>query len=140
VRYGSRVGGVFRFVEHVGEVEVEIEASTPAAVLEEAVGAVAALLSTENSSGGPRATHEVTVAGRDLPALLPGLVDELVFLADTEGFLPLAGEATIEGLTARVTVSGVVGRPAPLVKAATLHRLLLEPGNGGWRGRVVLDV
>jgi SHS2 domain-containing protein len=35
---------------------------------------------------------------------------------------------------------GVRGDPPHLVKAATYHRLALEPGGSGWRATVVLDV
>jgi SHS2 domain-containing protein len=40
----------------------------------------------------------------------------------------------------RAVVDGRRGTPKTLVKAVTYHRLELAPGDGGWLGRVVLDV
>jgi len=37
-------------------------------------------------------------------------------------------------------VVGHRGTPPHLIKAVTLHRLVFEPDDGGWRARVVLDV
>lgn len=129
---------VFRFVEHTGEVEVEIEAATPEGVLEESVRAFGALV--ERGRTGRPATREVRVDGADLASLLPALVDELVFLVDTDGFVALDASAKVDGTHVVATLEGVLDEPAPLVKAATLHRLSFEPADGGWRARVVLDV
>ncbi len=129
---------VFRFVEHTGEVEVEIESATAAGVLEEAVRAVGALVGRDRP--GTPVTRRVSVDGRDLASLLPALVDELVYLVDTDGFVPVDARAQIDGTRVVATVDGLLDEPAQLVKAATLHRLSFEQCDGVWRARVVLDV
>jgi len=135
---GLESQAVFRFVEHTGEVEVEIEAATPAGVLEESVRAFGALVG--RGQAGERAIRRVSVDGPDLAILLPALVDELVYLVDTDGFVPVDARAEVDGTHAVATVEGLLDEPAPLVKAATLHRLSFEPSDGGWRARLVLDV
>ncbi len=129
---------MFRFAEHTGEVELEIEALTPAAVLEEATRAFGELVG--RGDAGDVVTRRVTVTCRDLDRLLPDLLDELVFLADTEGFVPIDAHVELEGARAEATVDGVLRQAAPLVKAATLHRLAFERRGEGWHARVVLDV
>jgi SHS2 domain-containing protein len=75
-----------------------------------------------------------------LSALLATWLDELVFLAETEGLVPERADLALEGLELSALVRGRRGDPRPLVKAVTLHRLRLKHEDGVWRGRVVLDV
>jgi SHS2 domain-containing protein len=58
------------------------------------------------------------------------------------GELRARGVAAIELDGNRLTAEllGVRGDPPHLVKAATYHRLALEPGGSGWQATVVLDV
>jgi SHS2 domain-containing protein len=46
----------------------------------------------------------------------------------------------LDGNRLTAELLGVRGDPPHLVKAATYHRLALEPGGSGWRAKVVLDV
>lgn len=128
---------VFRFVEHTAELEVELEAESPEGVLEEARRAFAELAGT-----GDGAEVEIPVAleASDRPALLAAWLDELVFLADTEGVVAESADLTASETRLTGTVRGRRGEPRPLVKAVTLHRLRFRAEDGVWRGRVVLDV
>lgn len=129
---------MFRFVEHTGEVELEIEAEAPAAVLEEAARAFGELVG--RGDAGDVVTRRVTVTCRDLDLLLPGLLDELVLLAETEGFVPVDAHVELAEAGAEATIEGVLRQAVPIVKAATLHRLAFERRDEGWHARVVLDV
>jgi SHS2 domain-containing protein len=129
----------YRFVEHVGELELELHAPTEAGVFAAALGALAELI----ADGGPGepAEHGVELSGADPALLLVDWLDELVYLAETAGFVPervSSLEVDDGGLRARV--AGFRGSPRHLVKAVTLHRLDLHEDADGWRGRVVLDV
>jgi SHS2 domain-containing protein len=130
---------MYRWVDHTAEVELHIEAATREEVFAEALTAFGELVSRED--GGAPAEHEVEVEARDDASLLVAWLEELVFLAETEDFVPERAErlALTEGrLTARV--SGRRGRPAHLVKAVTYHGLDFAQENGVWRAKVVLDV
>ena len=129
-----------RFAEHVGEVELELEAPTEEGVFVAALHAFAELVST--GGRGEPAEHELELAAGDRSLLFADWLGELVFLAETDGFV---GErVTAFALTdgrLRATVAGHRRcNPRQLVKAVTLHRLELREEGGGWRGRVVLDV
>lgn len=127
------------FVDHGGEVEVELESSSEAGIFEEALGALAELVST--GEGGAAAAHEVELGSRDRALLLVDWLNELVFLAEVEQFVP-EGVDSIElaGDTLHASVRGRRGRPRHLVKAVTLNRLDLRQEGDGWHARVVLDV
>ena len=82
----------------------------------------------------------VALQATDLPSLLAAWLDELVFLADTEGLVAESASVELVDTTLRGVVRGRRGEPRPLVKAVTLHRLRFERDDGRWHGRVVLDV
>jgi SHS2 domain-containing protein len=131
----------YRFVDHTAELQLEIEAPTRAAVLAEAVLALADLLGAEGEPRGVIREREVAVRADDDPALLAAWLDELVFVAETEGLVPRRAEQLDVGLgEARGTVLFAEGPPPHLVKGVTYHDLELAPDGGGWRGRAVLDV
>jgi SHS2 domain-containing protein len=129
----------YRWVEHTSELELEIEAATEPAVFLEALGAFAELVADEPSLDSER--REVEVRGEDRESLLVAWLEELVFLAETEGFVPeRVTELDVGEGVVRATLRGHSGEPRQLVKAVTLHRLLFTADGEGWRARVVLDV
>lgn len=129
---------MYRFAAHTGEVQIEVEEASAAQVFAEAALALAELIGDEN---GEPVTREVHVAASDSATLLAEWLGELVFLAETEGFVAekvLALELGDRSLQA--TVAGRTSTPRQLVKAVTYHDLVLEQRDGGWFARVVLDV
>jgi SHS2 domain-containing protein len=128
---------MYRFVEHTAELEVELEAESAEEALEDGLRALAELL---GPAKGEELERTVELEARDLSALLALWLEELVFLADTDGLVPERADVVVEGSRLRAVVHGRRGAPRPLVKAVTLHRLRFGPENGRWRGRVVLDV
>ena len=129
----------YRWVDHTAEVELEIEAASEREVLEAAVRALAELLGVDEARGDER--RSLTVAAPDRPALLAAWIEELAFLAESEGFVAtnvIDLDLQTGGLTA--TVSGLLDEPPPLVKAVTYHRLEFAPTSEGYVARVILDV
>jgi SHS2 domain-containing protein len=130
---------MYRWVDHTAEVELHIEARTRDEVFADALEAFADLVSRDGE--GERAEHDVEVEGRDDASLLVAWLEELVFLVETDDFVPEHMERlelTEGGLSA--SVSGRRGRPAHLVKAVTYHGLEFVQQGGLWRVKVVLDV
>jgi len=128
---------VHEWREHTAEVELVIEADSAGEVFAEAAVAFAELA---EAGGGDEAVREVALEARDRASLLVEWLDELIYLADTQGFVPrrVALQLTGERLAARL--EGVVGRVDPLVKAATYHGLAFVERDGSFEARVVLDV
>jgi SHS2 domain-containing protein len=129
---------VHRWIDHTAEVQLDLEAASEGELLSEAAAALGEL--ADEDAGEP-AAHNVTVEARDRPALLAELLSELVFLSETEGFVPDRLEAIELGeRTLRARASGRRGHPRQLVKAVTYHGLRFEREGDVWRGSVVLDV
>ena len=76
----------------------------------------------------------------ELPLLLVDWLNELVFLAEVEAFVPERVERLELHGGLQATLLGVSGRPRHLVKAATEHGLEFVHEGEVWRARVVLDV
>lgn len=130
---------MYHWVDHESEVELVIEDEDLGGVMTEALIALGELLSEER--GGEAVTHKVSVSAHDLPALLAEWMSELVFLAETDGFIPervVRMEIADHSLDA--TVAGQRSVPRNLIKGVTYHRLELERLEGEWRARVILDV
>jgi SHS2 domain-containing protein len=128
-----------RFVEHVGEVELELEGSSEADLYVEAVAAFRELVDSATRHGAAF-QREIVLPDAEPSLLLVDWLNELVFLAEVEGFVPERVERLelVQGV--RGTLTGVHGRPRHLVKAATLHDLELSNRGEVWHARVVLDV
>ncbi len=130
---------MFRWVDHTAEVELEIEAASEREVLEEALRALAELLGGEHARGDVQ--RAVAVAATDRPALLAAWMEELAFLAESEGFVAThVLDVNLGPADLKATVAGALGEPPPLVKAVTYHRLAFERSDGGYVARVILDV
>jgi SHS2 domain-containing protein len=134
---------VIERVEHTGELELRLSAPTMETLLAAALRAVAD--EVEEGDEAPANSLErrrlaIDASGPD--TLLADLLNEAIFLMETEGFLPTGLEAReLEGGRLRgVLVGRCADAPRPLVKAATYHRLGVWREGDGWRGTVVLDV
>jgi SHS2 domain-containing protein len=128
----------YEWLDHTAELELRIEAPSEELVFHAAMHAFAELL---GPAAGPPQTHELEVSAADRGALLAEWVEELVFLAETERFVPLSADIVLRDSSLRAGVSGQTGEPRPLVKAATYHGLAFEQrADGVWQARVVLDV
>jgi SHS2 domain-containing protein len=144
---------MFRWVDHTAELELRVEASNEEGVFREALAALGELLQehSDRSSGRP-AAHEVNASAPDRPTLLAEWLNELVFLAESEQFIPETVEALSitepkprdllanRALDLDATISGRQAAPPHLVKAVTYHRLDMKAHDGGWHATVVLDV
>jgi SHS2 domain-containing protein len=130
---------MYRWVEHTAELELQIDAPTQEALFADALEAFEELVG-DDPAGEP-ARHELVVRAADPAVCLVEWLEELVFLAETEDFVPERivsidlGDGEL-----RAEVAGRRDRPSHLVKAVTYHGLLLEERANGWHARVVLDV
>ncbi len=135
---------VYRWIDHTGELEIEIEAASERALFEEALVAFGDLLSEragEHDPDGELARYEISTSAPDHATLLAEWLSELAYLAEAEGFVPTAAERLELADTALdATVIGRKASPPHLVKAVTYHRLGIWEQDNTWRARVILDV
>ena len=129
-----------RFVGHVGEVELALEADSEAGLFREATAAFRELVDGAERPREPLRL-EVSLAPAEPALLLVDWLDQLVFLAEVDAFVPeRVAELEVDESGVHATLDGVRGRPRHLVKGATLHDLELVHDGEVWRARVVLDV
>lgn len=131
-----------RWLEHTGEVQLEVEVDSEAEVFAEALAGLAELLDSEaDRAPGEDTVLHVIASAPDRGALLVEWINSLLFLAETEGVVPSRAERIdLSADRVEAEVGGKRGTPASLVKAATYHDLCFERRDGRWYARVVLDV
>ena len=130
---------MYEWVDHTSELELHVEAESREDVFAEVLAAFAELVSREGR--GERVEHEVSVEARDDATLLAEWLGELVFLAETDDFVPERLERLeLDGTRLRAVVAGHRGHPPHLVKGVTYHGLELIRSGGTWQAKVVLDV
>jgi SHS2 domain-containing protein len=129
-----------RWIDHIAEVELQVEADSPGRVVGEALDAVRELLG-EPSEEEPVVLERIEVDARDRPALLAGWLEELVFLAESRQLLCVGiVDLEVEANAIRATVEARPGAPRHLIKAVTYHRLRFERSGDRWVAGAVLDV
>jgi SHS2 domain-containing protein len=129
---------VYRWLDHTGEVQLELEGETEEELYRDAVNAFAELVHDE---GGSPASHSLEVEAPDRATLLAELLGELVFLVETEDFVPDGvRELELRGGSLRAVIDGRRASPRHLVKAVTYHGLRFEREGATWRASAVLDV
>jgi SHS2 domain-containing protein len=134
-------GGTSVLVEHTGELELRLRGPSLAAVYAQALRALADEL-VEHSGEGPRERRPVELSSSGPDTLLADLLNEAIFLEETEGFVADGLEvAELEGGRLRGALVGSMHEQArPVVKAATYHGLEVREDGEGWTASVVLDV
>lgn len=132
------------FLEHTGEVELQLEAATLSELFIEAGLGLAELLGADLTAPVPddSGVERVELTAADDDALLVDWLNELVYLSETRARaftrleLTHVGAGRLSG-----TVSGLpLENVRTQVKAATYHRLHIERRAEGFVARVVLDI
>jgi SHS2 domain-containing protein len=129
-------------IDHASEVRLRIRAASMSELLAEA-GRALAEIQLRQSGGAPAPKwRDIEVSASDRAALLAEWLNELIFLGETEAWVPVQFEiARATDTSARVRASGMsLDRVPGLVKAATLHGLRVDEIPGGLEGEVILDV
>jgi SHS2 domain-containing protein len=132
---------MYRWIDHTGELELEIVSDSEAGVLREAVRALTKLIAARERASAQARIVRLELSAPDRPALLAALMDEVLYRAEVEHLVPerldavrLRDGALVAELLAHP------GRTSSPVKAVTYHNLTFEPADNGWRATVVLDV
>jgi len=130
------------FEEHTGEVQLRIVAPTLAQLFVGAGLALADLMAEQRAPSLRESTETVVVRAPDREALLVEWLNELIFRAETQR--RIYDDIHITHLAdneLRAEIRGAFPeRLRTAVKAATFHRLKIQPEAEGYSATVVLDV
>ena len=141
--------GAFEFVEGAtSDLSFEARGETLPALFAAAAEALLAATLANPEAVEDRRREPLSLVEPDLELLLLRFLNELVYLRDAEQLLLRPerlrispGEpARLEGELAGERIERARHRLAAEVKAATAHRLRVEPRGGGWELEVTLDV
>ena len=128
----------YEWHDHTAEIELVVRSVDPEGVFREAADAFGRYV--ELDSDGEAATRTVDLSAQDCATLLVALLEELIYLAETEGFVPDDSTVELSGNVLHMELRGRTTNVQPIVKAATYHNLEFNQTPGAWQARVVLDV
>jgi SHS2 domain-containing protein len=134
--------GGYRTVDHTADVAIEIWASSEEKLLAEGARAVIALL-TESSKVTATQSREVHLESMDAEDRLVRWLNEVLWLALSEGFLAQDAEIRLTGGGLDALLSGQAQGQDLIrteLKSVTYHDLHLVHENGQYQARVVIDV
>jgi SHS2 domain-containing protein len=129
---------MYEWRSHTADIELRVLAPSENGVLADAADAFGRYVELDRD--GEPARHELDLEAPDRGSLLVALLEELIFLADTEGFVPDRSELCVDGGRLSGVLDGRRTRIDPIVKAATYHGLRFERNGDVWDARVVFDV
>lgn len=132
-----------RSIPHTADLRIEAWAPTRDGCIREAVlGAVESFLDV--SSAGPTRTRRSRVTAERDDDLLAAVLDEVIYLLDTEGEIPV--DLSLRDVDDGVEVSFAMADASTLPqvgaipKAVALNDIRLSQGSAGWKCLVTLDV
>lgn len=136
-------GAGHRSAPHTADLRIEAWAPTREECIAEAVlGAVESFVDVV--AHHPEHTRQCTVTGHSDEDLLAAVLEEVIYVLDTDGEVPVDVEVDPVGEGVDVRFATVTVDTLPQVgavpKAVSLHQLYLAPGPTGWRCSVTLDV
>ena len=139
----------FELVEHTADVAIRAWGDRPQHVFEQAARAMVSLI-YDVEAVASQGERRIELGGSDLELTLAAWLNELLYLVEAERFL--GHEFTVEelpgeddGARLKAIIRGetdAAGRHGTrtVVKAATLHDLVVRRVGTGWEGHVLLDV
>ncbi|MDQ3862424.1 MAG: archease [Actinomycetota bacterium] len=140
---------MIRMFDHTADVGFELEAPTLEALFDEARRALLLTVFGRPPERGD-GKRSILLSAPDLETLLVRWINELLFLIQDEGFVPVGTEIRVrEAEEERFSLKGrLKGAPLDLqahgwqgeIKSATFHGLGVTPRDEGWQARVILDV
>lgn len=130
-------------IAHTAELALRLQADTPAELYAEACRALGTLLREEAGSvAAEDVVRTVAVDAVDADALLVDLLNELIYLAETERWAPSVVQA-VDWTPTRILLrlAGPRLRRSPSrIKSATHHGLALRRAGPRWEAEVIFDV
>jgi SHS2 domain-containing protein len=140
------MGRGYRQLEHTADLALELYGDDEAEVLVAGLEAMVAIL----TDGAPNLESNLELSEREVELDAVDPVDrmvrwlnEIVYVATVEGFIPAGAVVELGETGLRATLRGESEARSRLrteIKSVTYHEAELRRVDGGWRARVVVDV
>jgi SHS2 domain-containing protein len=132
-----------RIVPHTADIRVEAWGPSRESCIAEAVLAMVSTFA-DTSSVHPNRAHECWFAERSDEDLLVAVLDEVIYLLDTEQLIPvdMELEASGDGVDVRFAMAdaSAAEQVGAAPKGVSLHGLRVSSHAGGWMCSVIVDV
>jgi SHS2 domain-containing protein len=142
-------GAMIKMLDHTADVGFELRASTLEELFEVARRALLMVVLERPPEEG-REEDEIRLSAPDLETLLVRWLNELTYLVQDAGFVPVGAEIRIQksGRRDLSLEASLTGAPLLLeeygwqgeIKSATFHGLDVVNDDEDWHARVILDV
>jgi SHS2 domain-containing protein len=140
-----------RFLEEIGTADIAFEATGRdlEELFRDAADATTNVMIDNLEAIEAREMRRIDLSNDELDMLLFDLLQELIYLKDSERLLLRIQEVQIDEKEGRYFLKArAEGEPLNAerhhqradVKAVTFHEFSVEPVDGGWRARVLLDI
>ena len=141
----------YSFLEEIGTADIAFEATGRdlPELFREAADATTNVMIENLDAIEPRETRRIELSNDELDMLLFDLLQELIYLKDSERLLLRIQEVHIDEKEGRYSLKATAeGEPLDAerhrqradVKAVTLHDFSVERVDGGWKAQVLLDI
>lgn len=136
----------YTFFDHTGDTGVDVRAPTREAVVAASARAFLDVLTDAPNGVAEAGEREVRVEGFDAPTTLVALLNELLWLFESEGFLcarfapTVVSETEIAGVAHGERYDPARHEIARPVKAVTHHQAAFTADADGARARLVFDL
>jgi SHS2 domain-containing protein len=141
----------YRYLEEVGTADIAFEATgcDVPELFRAAADATTNVMIDNLDAIEPREMRRIELSNNELDLLLFDLLQELIYLKDSERLLLRVQETHVEEKNGRYLLKATArGEPLDVerhhqradVKAVTLHNFSVERQNSGWRALVLLDI
>jgi SHS2 domain-containing protein len=138
---------MIRMLDHTADVGFEVGAPTLETLFDEARRALLMTMFERPPERG-EGERPVRLSAPDLETLMVRWINELVYLVQGDGFVPVRADIRISGEEGLSLEALLAGAPLDLegygwqgeIKSATFHGLDVVHTSEGWNARVILDV
>jgi SHS2 domain-containing protein len=135
----------FEVLEHTADIGFEVRGATLPELYVNAARALLAI-AADTASLRPVEERRITVRGADRADLLVNWLGEILYLFDSDQFVPAGIE--VASLSEHELKAVLRGEPRDvhrhrwklIVKGVTYHQLAVAEIDGGWWARVILDI
>jgi len=130
----------YELLEHTADAKFRAYGKTLDEAFANTVTALAAIV-TDPTTVGTQRSYTLTVMADSPKKLLFDFLDQIIFLMDTEEFLPVKADVHthLGGISATIHGDDIV-KHGGNIKAVTYSEMLVEETKDGWMVQAVIDI
>ena len=132
----------FEFLEHTADIKFRVKGKNLNEIFENTALAISDILGKGKKIKSLK-KKKIMIKASDDKNLLYRFIDELIYLADAEGFIVSKAKVNIKGRNLSAVISGDNAKnykDLDHIKAATYAEMEIKKTRAGWEAQAVVDV